>query len=74
MTDPFTILISLSEKLGWSQEATALGIGVLGVVIAFAVISLAKGNISGALRLAAIGAALMTFALFSQVTKLISAI
>lgn len=74
LTDPFAILIALAEKLGWSEEATAVGIGALGVIIASAVISLAKGNISGALRLVAIGAALITFALFSKVADLINAI
>lgn len=72
MYDPFNILLSIAASLGLSQEQTAVGIGIVAVIIGFSVISLVKGNIGAAIRLIALGMAFATFALLSRVTGIIS--
>ncbi len=72
MSDPFTMLLALAERLGLSQEQTVVGIGILGAVIGVSVISLVKGNILAAVRLVAVGMALTAFAVLSRVTGILS--
>jgi hypothetical protein len=72
MYDPFNILLSIAASLGLSQEQTAVGIGIIAVIIGFSVISMVKGNIGAAIRLIGLGFALATFAVLSRVTGIIS--
>ena len=72
MFNPFEIVVTLAARLGLSEGQTAVGIGIMAVVIGLSVISLVKGNIMAAVRLVAIGMALFAFALLSNVASIIS--
>ena len=72
MFNPFEIVVTLAARLGLSEGQTAVGSGIMAVVIGLSVISLVKGNIMAAVRLVAIGMALFAFALLSNVASIIS--